>query len=151
MRVYIAGPISGKSFDEVQKYYNEAAVKLLRMGYHPLHALIGKDHLRNEAKFRKKDYRHPVATNHAIYERDHWMTEQCDILFVDFSSATDVSIGTCFELAWASRLRKHTVGVLPEDNPHQHAFVIEALDVVFETSEDAYRYLEALGGRKTYE
>jgi hypothetical protein len=69
------------------------------------------------------------------------MCTKADIVFVNFSKAPSISIGCVMELAWAYTHRKHTVGVLPKDSVHRHAFVIEAFDIIFETEEEAIQYL----------
>ena len=72
------------------------------------------------------------------------MVGQADIVFVDLSNSVFTSIGCMFELAWAYELRKHVVVVVPEENIHQHAFVLQAADIIFETTEEALNYLHAL-------
>jgi len=141
MTVYLAGPITGQGYAETMYEFLQKKL-VLEDYYRVLHPMLGKGELRNETKFRASDYVHvPVATNHAIVERDRWMVEQSDVVFADLGEATQVSIGTCFEMAWAAMLGRHTVVVLPEDGPHQHAFVLEAADVIFRTSVEAIAYL----------
>ena len=145
MKIYLAGPISGQSFDGVIDSINDRKKPLIEMGYEVLHPMMGKGHLRTELSFKKKDYRHPVSTNHAIFERDKWMVQQADIVFANLLPANGVvSIGTMFELAWASHTGKHTVVVLEEGNIHEHAFVFEAADILFTSLHDALSYLENL-------
>jgi hypothetical protein len=48
------------------------------------------------------------------------------------------------ELGIASHLRKHTVALMEPDNPHMHAFVLEAVDTLFETEPEAEAYLRQL-------
>lgn len=146
MRIYLAGPISGKGYDETVEMFESKIGRL--KGFEVWHPMLGKEALRNEMRFRAEGYQHvAVATNHAIFERDQWMVRNCDIVLADLSEATMVSIGTMYELAWASLLGKHTVVVLPEDGVHQHAFVRESADIVFPTVEEALSYLEGLPGR----
>jgi nucleoside 2-deoxyribosyltransferase len=146
MKIYLSGPITGKGYDEVVDRYREKAELLRLMGYWVLCPMTGKPYLRNELESKASRYTHPPASsNHAIFERQKWVISGTDIVLVDLSNSGErVSIGTCFELAWASMLGKHTIVVMPEENIHQHAFVLEAADIVFETLEDAYKYLEDL-------
>ena len=107
--------------------------------------MTGKEALGNELEFKEADYRNPVATNHAIFERDKWMVNQCDVILADLSnSGQRVSIGTVMELAWAAQLGKHSVVILPKENIHRHAFILESADVIFEMWDDAFFYLESL-------
>jgi hypothetical protein len=48
------------------------------------------------------------------------------------------------ELAWAHDKGKHTIVVLEPGNIHEHAFVLEAADVVFNNEADALLYLKKL-------
>jgi len=140
--IYLAGPITGKGYEEVVSSYAEKTVYFESLGYNVLCPMTGKSYLRNEIEFKPENYKFPVSTNHAIFERDMWMVSNCDIILADFSNSGErVSIGTAMELAWASLLNKHSIIILPENNVHRHAFILESGDIVFETYEDAKKYL----------
>lgn len=145
MKIYIAGAISGKSADEAFEYFLTRKAMLERCGYSVLCPLTAKGHLRTETTFKASDYRHPISTNRAIIGRDRWMVKQADIVYLNLSSATSASIGSMFELAWAYDTGKHIIAVIPEGNIHQHAFVIQAADIVFQNEEEAIKYLADLG------
>ena len=144
MRVYCARPISGCSFDEVVNYYQDTVDCLKGMGYDVLYPMCGKSYLRNEVEFKAHGYDHPLSTNHAIVERDHWMTQSCDILLVYLIGAKTVSIGTVAEMSWAHHMGKHTVVMMEPGNIHQHAFVLDMADVIFPTYQEGLDYLEKL-------
>jgi nucleoside 2-deoxyribosyltransferase len=141
MKVYLAHPISGLSYEDVVSYYEEMTKRLKNWGFEILCPMTAKGYLRTERTFKAHGYDNPVSTNHAIFERDCWMVKQSDILLCDFTDTKDASIGCCMELAWASMLGKHTVIVLPEENIHRHAFVLESSDIVFDKMDDAIYYL----------
>ena len=144
MKIYIAGSISGKSADEVFKYFNRNKQVLESWGYTVLNPLTAKGHLRTERTFKAKDYRHPISTNRAIIGRDRWMVGQADIVYMNLSEAEFASIGCMFELAWAYELKKHIIAVVPEGNIHQHAFVLQAADIIFQEVNEALEYLQVL-------
>ncbi len=146
MKVYLAGPISGKGYDDVVNAYKEKAMILSTYGYEILCPMTGKTYLRNELEFKASGYANfPVSTNHAIFERDKWMVSNCDIILCDLSNSGDrISIGSMMELAWGSMLGKQIIVILPKENIHRHAFVLEAADIIFETDLEAYKYLEDL-------
>ena len=149
-KIYVAGPISGMSYDEVQKYFKTTSHKLEQLGYDVLTPMIGKSALRTELKLRTKDYTYPISTNHAIFGRDQWMVRQSDIILCNLENSGErVSIGSMMELAWASMLGKHIIVVLPKNNIHQHAFVLEAADIIYETYDEALEYLENLIKKNT--
>jgi nucleoside 2-deoxyribosyltransferase len=153
MKIYLAGPISGRGYDEVVSMYATKISFLTEQGYECLCPMTGKQYLRNEIEFKASGYdKYPVSANHAIVERDRWMVMQSDIVLADLSNSGDrVSIGTMMELAWAHHMGKHTIGIIPEGNVHNHAFVLEACDIVFKTSQEAYKYLEDLANGLTEE
>ena len=115
-------------------------------GYTVLSPMLSKDEMRNELEFRATGYKGPSTTNHAIFERDKWMVKSCDILYANlWGAGSRTSIGCMMEMAWASAFGKHIVLTMPmDDNPHQHAFVLEAAHVYYEFETAAEDYLKRL-------
>lgn len=99
LKIYMVHPISGLTADEVFNYYQTNQAILTSCGYDVLTPMYGKKQLRCEKEFKSADYTLPCTTNHAIFDRDHWMVEQADILFANLSAAKQVSIGSMMELA----------------------------------------------------
>lgn len=145
MKVYLAGPISGRSYDDVTKTYQEKEIRLRNLGYTVLCPMVGKALLQDEKELKASGYTNPTSTNHAIFERDMWMVKQSDVVLADLTDSIRVSIGTVMELAWASMLEKHTIVVLPKDNIHSHSFILEAADIIFTNLDDAIVYLGEIG------
>jgi hypothetical protein len=153
---YIARPITGCSFPETVTYYLSTCRRLKACGATVLHPLTGKESLRNEIKFKSQGYEGiPCSSNHAILQRDLWMVEKSDIVFMNLECANarnEVSIGCVGELIAGHIHRKHTVLVMDTSldengnpvNIHNHAFVVEAADIIFSTYEDGITYLEQL-------
>jgi nucleoside 2-deoxyribosyltransferase len=144
MKIYLAHPISGLDYDSVMKYYTEVGDRLEDCGYTVLCPMVCKGYLADQKVFKPTGYTNPVSTDHAIFNRDSWMVRDTDVVLCDFTNSTTVSIGCVMELAWASLLGKHVVVVMDKNNPHWHAFVREAADIVFDLKEDALDYLERL-------
>lgn len=145
MKIYLATPISGRSYDEVTNYYKETSESLHNAGYSVLCPMNGKTHLRTEVEFKAHGYTdNPTSTNHAIIERDRWMVSQADIVYANLIGSKHASIGTCMELAWAHDKGKHTIVSMEDTNIHQHAFILETADIVFKTHEEAMSYLRNL-------
>lgn len=144
MNIYIARPISGMSGKVVFGYYDGMSTELLQYYEKVYTPVVGKAELRFEKKYKAKDFRHPVATNKAIVGRDSWMVRQCDVLFLNLLGAKDISIGCVSELAWAWLLGKHTVTVIDSENVHQHAFILQMSNIVWDNEEDAIKYLREL-------
>jgi nucleoside 2-deoxyribosyltransferase len=145
LSIYLAGPITGQTGEEVVSRYEEKISILTDFGYVVYQPMLGKMSLRTEAEFKSGGYEHPIANDHAIFERDHWMVSISDVILVDLSnSGARTSIGTMMEMAWASHLGKHVVLVMPKENVHDHAFVRQAATIRFGDIEDAYDYLKEL-------
>lgn len=142
MKLYLAGPISGLSYQEVVDRYAKLEQDL--NAFQLLSPMTGKGYLRNQIELKAHGYGNPVSTNHAIFERDTWMVARCDVMLALLKNSQHVSIGTCMELAIAAHLGKHTVTVMEKDNVHQHSFVLEASDIVFNTYDEAIAYLNEL-------
>lgn len=142
MKIYFVHPITGLDYETVMKYYNDMRAVLSQ--YEHLCPMVCKGYLAGDKSFRATGYANPISTNHAIVGRDCWMVHQSDIVYADFTGATKVSIGCVMELAWAMLLRKHVVIVMTKENPHYHSFVLEAANIVFESSEQAIDYLQRL-------
>jgi nucleoside 2-deoxyribosyltransferase len=145
MIIYTAGSISGQTAGAVKEYFASTKRRLEALGYKVLNPMTAKNYFRNEIKFKAHGYDdYPASTNHAIFERDKWMVSQCDIIYCNLTMAEIVSIGSMMELAIGACLGKHTVLAMQTGNIHQHAFVLEAADIVWETHEEAMMYLKLL-------
>jgi hypothetical protein len=143
--IYCAHQISGLSQEEVLTYYEKIAIMLNKMGYKVLHPMTGKGILRTDVKFKAESQNNnPISMNHSIKERDQWMVRMADVILTDLTNTTTVSIGCVGELAWGDILGKHTVVVMSKDNIHNHAFIREMADIIFETLDEALEYLEKL-------
>jgi len=146
LKIYLAHPISGLTYDEVIGYYKKISRKLKKIGYEVFHPMTGKSAMRTDIKerFQPIDNKSEIATNHAIISRDTWMVRMCDILYLDLTGTQTISIGCVMELFGAYVLGKYTVVVMEKDNVHRHAFVVEAAGVIFEESKKALDYLKVL-------
>lgn len=144
MKIYLAHQITGLSYDQVMDYYGEMVAYTRGLGYDVLHPMTGKGFLRVD-EYKAEGYdEEPTTKAHAIFERDRWMVTQADVLLIDLTGMTRASIGCMMELAWGSILGKHTIVVMEPDNPHRHAFVTEAADIVFDDIKYAKNYLAKL-------
>jgi len=144
MKIYLARPISGHSYEEVTEYYKVTVKELIQAGYEVLCPMNGKTHLRTEIKFKAEGYGDSISSNHAIVERDRWMVEQSDVVYANLLGSEHVSIGTMMELAWSHDKHKHTIISMEDLNIHNHAFVLEAADIIFKTHQEAMEYLKNL-------
>lgn len=145
LKIYFARSITGKTIEEVMKWYDYVVRRFTLLGVQVYHPMVGKEKLRCDKAFKAHGYEGiPCTTNHAIVERDLWMVNQADIVFCDLTDTTEVSMGCIGELAVAHWLRKHTVVVLPKGNCHEHCFPLEFADVVYDNHREAVEYLDDL-------
>lgn len=142
---YIVGPISGLKGPEVRAHFGHRARVLRDMGYSVLNPVAGKKWLTLDEgdELAASGYDHPISTDQAIYQRDQWMCLKADIIVADLRDAKYTSIGSCFELAWASQAGKQIVIIgLTDDHPMNHAFVKQAGSVFFDTEAEALTYMQ---------
>lgn len=144
LKIYLAHPMSGLSWNEVEKYYTKTIKILKKVGYGVLHPMIAKKELKGTNFNPIGEKNNPVITSHAITRRDHWMVNQADIVFVDLTNAEDKSIGCVSEIAVGYNLGKHVICVMEKENIHRHVFIKEQSDIIFETYEQAISYLKKL-------
>ncbi len=144
-KIYLAHPMTGLTGEGVCDYYTNIAFQLDRLGYFVMHPLTAKGNLENVGKIKAHGYKaNSLTRDHAIQKRDSWMVRQADVVLVDLLNTTSVSIGCVSELAYASMGGKHTVVVMEEGNIHEHAFIFQESDVLYETLDEAVEYLGKL-------
>ena len=141
--IYVASAMTGFTYQETKQRFLPIVNKLRSYGFTVLHPLLWEKEQKNNTKisaFCKKETKE--NNNHAITTRDRWMVMQSDIVFMDLSGTTQVSIGCMGELAWGRAYNKHTIVIMEAGNCHEHAFVFDNANVVFRHIEDALEYLE---------
>lgn len=147
--VYCAHPISGLTWEQVTQYYNDIKAKLTAFGFHVLQPMTGKSDIRANVLANKEFAStggyggSPLATDNAIFQRDSFMCRCADMLYLDLTGATRISIGCVMELAIAATSAKpvHVVVVMEDGNPHEHAFVNGAAHIIFRTVDEALAYM----------
>lgn len=141
-KVYLSGPISGYSYEEVTAWRNEVRERLEATGlYDCLDPMRGKHHLENKREIDNTAFE-GVDGYLTVFNRDRWDVKRSDIIFMNLAGAKGPSIGSCFELAWAHELDKYVIVVMEKDDPHWHTFVHKAASVVFTDLEEAILYME---------
>lgn len=143
--IYLSAPISGLTASEAFLRFDMMKMDL-KGWYTILNPLTGKDYLRalGDEILAATNVAGPLSADHPIFNRDHWMVTQADVVLVDLTGAKKVSIGCMFEMAWASHLDKHVILIMDAGNVHQHSFVKQAAHVVFSDYMDAMLYAREL-------
>jgi len=148
--VYLCGPITGLTYDEAIAHREEIAVPLEKRGVEVRSPMRGKrslSHQYHNKPLPSGHYRAAMSTDSAIFARDHHDVSTVDVIVADFLGTTRVSIGSMFELAWASTKHKFVVLIMEkEGNPHEHAFVREAASCRVHSREEAVRAVLEFAG-----
>lgn len=151
--VYLAGPITGFTFDGCTDWRNYARDELAKVGIQGLSPMRGKEYLESIARDKvftadgDKYSEHGVlSTNRGIMTRDRWDATRCDVLLVNFLGSEKASIGTCMEIAWADLKRTPIVCVMAPGDPHQHGMILEAIGYRVSTLDNALAIIKAILG-----
>jgi nucleoside 2-deoxyribosyltransferase len=144
LQVYLAGPISGLPLNDAAEWRTRAKLILDRNGYWCINPIRGKHPSNADQSIVVNGQNLLYGPNFgpkSVFKRDKHDVERSDILLVNLTGATHVSIFTMMELAWAEEWNKFVLTVMEEGNIHEHAAVREASTLVVPTLEDAIKYL----------
>ena len=120
-KVYLAGPIAGKTYEETTEWRTVAGAYLSQFDIEAFSPMRGKDFLRGE-RITADVYDKVVASDKGIVARDHYDVLHSDVLIVNLEDAEYVSCGTPAEMAWAYDHHIPTIVVMPDNNPYNHPF-----------------------------
>ena len=141
--VYLAGPITGQSYGGATEWREQAIERLAKRGITGLSPMRGKYYLEKFTDI--PDYVDvPLSTARGITTRDRWDCFRCDVLLVNLTGTSRVSIGTVMEIAWADAARKPIVLAMEPGSLHDHSMVREAAGYILPTLEDALTIVEAI-------
>ena len=137
MKVYLAGAITGLTFDESVDWREYAKKRLSNNDYENYSPLYNTG-IVGYSPMRAKDYLaglgalsgHPEAyddyilsTAKGITYRDSWDVQTADLILVNLLGTEKVSIGTVLEIGMGYAQRKPIVVAMEEDNIHNHAML----------------------------
>lgn len=140
-KVYLAGPISGLTYDEAQDWRHAfaATMPLSIECYSPLRV---KHFLREHGVLEQSYPHHPLSTDRGIMTRDHNDVRTADALVVNLQDAPKASIGTIMEIAWAYAYGVPVIAIL--DEQHDHPMIREAVGFRVSSLDEAAGIIEAL-------
>ena len=149
-KVYLAGAISGLTYDDGQEWRTTVRDKLKDTSiecYSPLrqkHILRGAGVLDADKSADAYGTFSPLATDRGIMTRDHYDCQSADLIFVNLLGSKKVSIGTVMEIAWAYAYRKPLVLVTELTGLHDHPMIREATGYRVETLEEGIDVMMAI-------
>lgn len=136
-KVYLAGPISGLTYDEGQSWrtmFSAHMPKEIRC-YSPLRK---KEHLRDMGILEQSYEEAVLSSDRGINTRDHFDCLTSDLIVANLLGVTRVSIGTVMEMAWAFAYRKPLVVIIePTGNVHDHPMARETFGFRVSTIKEA--------------
>jgi nucleoside 2-deoxyribosyltransferase len=135
--VYLAGAITGTSYEETTNWRATVTQALAESNIICFSPMRGKQNLSNELII-KDNYAHdPLSSQQFIFARDSYDCARCDLIFANLLGATQVSIGTVLEIAWAWSYRKPIILVMENaNNPHDHSVIRGACPLRATTLDD---------------
>lgn len=146
--VYLAGPISGLTYDGAEDWRAFAKAELKKFDIHGLSPLRAKDYLRGIAALSADCAGYGdlncMSSPRGIITRDRFDATRCDTILVNLLGAGRVSIGTMMEIAWADLARIPIVVAMEKGNVHEHAMVTEAIGFRVPTLEEAIHVVQAI-------
>ena len=125
-KVYLAGPITGNTYTDCVEWRRKAAKELRAHGITILSPLRFKPWLKEAGGLLDWYDRSALTRGKGITARDRFDVMRSDVVLANVLYATQVSIGTVMEIAWADSRRIPVVLVMEDrDNPHEHAMLSE--------------------------
>lgn len=169
-RVYLAGPITGLSYDGATDWRQAMKVSLGTLGIDGFSPLRAKDYLKDETSIDGSpsayQRKHPLSSPKGIVTRDREDVRRADVVLMNLLGATRVSVGTMIELGWADAFRVPVVVVMEGAtqyevgpaagagtdvkavgevaNPHAHAMVDQIAGYIVGTLGEALIVVKAL-------
>ena len=155
--VYLAGPISGLTYDEATGWREVISACLAGDGIKCLSPLRAEVYLRNH-KGLLNDIQgtdelvdtacqvRAMCTQRGVFARDKLDAENCSVLLLNVLGAKKISIGSVLEVGWANANKRLIVLVMEEGNPHDHCFMREAADFRTDSLVEATDIIKAILG-----
>lgn len=152
---YLAGPITGLTYDEATDWREKIAFDVECAGFHPLSPMRGKERFKDYGKILPGTF----DEEQAAVQRDLYDIRRAHVVLINLLDAKRVSIGTMCELGYAHALGKFIIVALPKvetltDNKgreykhgyyvHEHLFVRELASQVVDSLDAALDTLERL-------
>ena len=147
-QVYLAGPITGVTYDGCTEWRDYVKNKLPDH-IETLSPMRGKQRLAEKASGKpildcyEED---KLTSSKGINCRDYFDCKRADVIFVNFLGATRISVGTVMEIAWARAFEKPVICVMEKDNIHQHSMLNFACGFIVESIDEGIDILESVIG-----
>lgn len=123
-KVYLAGPISGHSYDSVNEWREDAKTHLNQFNIDGFSPMRGKIYLSEEQIIQDSYPNFTMSSITGINVRDYNDCKTSDAILVNLlDSKEKISIGTVMEIAWARAFQIPVVIIMEKENPHNHGML----------------------------
>lgn len=151
--VYLAGPISGLTYEEASEWRDEIKNALESDGIKCLKPLRAAVHLRNHKGLLTDCEIIPglegaviaMSTPKGVVTRDRFDATHCSVMLLNLFGSKKISIGSMVEIGWANANNIPIVLIMEDDgNLHDHAFVTECCQFRVTQISDAIHIVKAI-------
>jgi len=126
--VYLAGPITGCSYDNCTDWRGWFEDELNNDEVQALSPMRGKHYLQHLDTIAHDYPDHVMSCQRGIMVRDHFDTKRATVLLVNLLGAEKVSVGTVMEMSWAWDNGIPVVCIIEEEgNIHDHPMLRETI------------------------
>ncbi len=123
-KVYLAGPITGTSYEESVDWRDQAECELDDHDIRAFSPMRGKAYLSKEEEIQDSYSDHTMSSITGINVRDYNDCKTADAILVNLLGAKKVSIGTVMEIAWARAFQIPIVLIMEKNNNvHEHGML----------------------------
>lgn len=144
-RVYLAGPISGLTYDQGNEWRLQAIKELTAIGIEAYSPMRAKEYLRAEGVLTGSYSSGLFSSSRNIMTRDYDDCRRADLIMANMLAYPKVSIGTVMEIAWSYAHRIPLVMIMEkEGNLHEHPMIAEAIGFRVDNLEDALTIAKAI-------
>lgn len=146
--VYLAGPITGLSFQGCTDWREYATKELAKAGIRGLSPMRAKHYLAHLQSISGTGEEYAelgvLSTQKSVAARDRFDTRTADLVLMNLLGAEKVSIGTMIEAGWADAFRVPIVLVIEPTNIHHHMMLREIAGFVVPTLDEALHTVKAI-------
>ncbi len=122
MRIYLAGAISGCSYEQAGHWRKLVATRLETFGHTCLDPMGDKDELSKEQAIRVTPLSGLFTADKAIVSRDKYSVLSSDLVLANLSYGENPLIGTSVEIGWADMADIPIIAVCPKNSRFDHPF-----------------------------
>jgi len=145
-KLYLFGPITGLTYEGCSSWRHFVWSELPRYDcIDPLRGCtISDSDAEMLATYEGNNWKkRTIASSRAITAQSRWDVQRADLLLGTLQGSTRVSIGSCFELAWARDARVPVICAM-DTTYHDHPMIKESVTHPVDTLEQAIEIAKAL-------